>query len=256
MSDTVKIEEWYAANIENWYEDIKDFTFKTTFITLTTDEANAICNHFENNTSDSVTATLNSLQNKISQGLIPFASTGAFVKLSCRSPKDVTATSTKMKKYYDTKIQSYPVPTDNDIMCTLCEAHIKVLKVGSAKEAMDLFLQSARIYEDLKLGLQNPSSFNVNVIIREWHDIDIRHEFRGFVCDKKLTCLSQYFDYCYFPSLKDEMGEILSEIKTSFEILKNSVKLTNFICDFALEKKKWRENQSFCHRIESLVGNH
>lgn len=29
-----------------------------------------------------------------------------------------------------------------------------------------------------------------------------RHEFRGFVYNKQLTALSQYFDFCFFPELK------------------------------------------------------
>ena len=38
----------------------------------------------------------------------------SFVKLSCRSPKDVTVNCDKLKELYKSEIEKIKVPTDND----------------------------------------------------------------------------------------------------------------------------------------------
>jgi len=257
MTEGINIDEWYAANMENWYFDIEEYTFASKFLVLSVPEAKAMITHIEqgkDKTTDTELQILAHLESKIDALIDPWKTTGAFAKLSCRSPKDVTATSESMQRRYAENIAKFEKPSDNDIVVALFDAHIKVLKIHTAKEAMDLFLKSYRILEDLQLGLQNEETFNIQVIVREWLDISISHEFRGFVYNKQLNGLSQYFDFCYFPQLKDEQAKIIDACKDTFDNVRDKIKLSNFILDFALvgdkayviELNPWLETTDSC----------
>jgi hypothetical protein len=60
------------------------------------------------------------------------------------------------------------------------------------------------------------SKDKIQIIIREWKDISISNEFRGFVYNSKLTALSQYFDICYFKSIEKNKEEIVQNIQKKF----------------------------------------
>mmetsp|Transcript_7597 Transcript_7597/g.10480 ORF Transcript_7597/g.10480 Transcript_7597/m.10480 type:complete len:336 (+) Transcript_7597:34-1041(+) len=248
VSDEINIEEWYAANIENWYQDIAEFTFKTVFIPLTKHEANALCNIWEiNNTkntdkSQMDTNTLKELETKIDEALKGFPK-GAFAKLSCRSPKDATVNSPEMKQIYLDLVQKEGQPVDeNTRLKFLYLAHLRALKVSSGHEAVNLFAKSGRIYQDLQLALSNPQStsedtIGIQVILREWIDVDIAYEFRGFVHSRKLHALSQYYDMIHFPQLQVEKDSICTAIHNFFGELASKIPLEHYIIDFALLKQ-------------------
>jgi hypothetical protein len=87
------------------------------------------------------------------------------------------------------------------------------------------------------LELSLKSKEKIQVIIREWKDIKISHEFRGFVFNKKLTGLSQYFDICYFENINKNKIEILDRIQKFYDKISDSLEkmnLSNFIIDFAI----------------------
>jgi hypothetical protein len=57
------------------------------------------------------------------------------------------------------------------------------------------------------LALQHPDRWEQNVAIREWVDVNVSHEFRGFVKNGVLTAVSQYNHLVAFPSLlEDDAG--------------------------------------------------
>jgi len=251
----VSIDEWYAANIENWIGDVEEYTFPTRFVPVSIDIAEALMNCFENNNFNAQSDVLQTLEDSINEEIRSLNPTdGVFVKLSCRSPKDVTVDSDKMKQLYHESIQNIDQPTDNDIVIALYESHIQALKVNNAREAIEMFIKSERIYSDLQLALSNRDTFVMNVIIRLWLPIELRHEFRGFVYDKKLNALSQYFDFCYFPQLVEEIEDVVSNVRNTFELLKDRIKLSNYICDFGvvngrvyiIELNPWLETTDSC----------
>eukprot|EP01125_Pyxidicula_operculata_P018584 TRINITY_DN6611_c0_g1_i1.p1 TRINITY_DN6611_c0_g1~~TRINITY_DN6611_c0_g1_i1.p1 ORF type:complete len:302 (+),score=71.44 TRINITY_DN6611_c0_g1_i1:97-1002(+) len=246
---------WYSANMENWYNDIEDHTFKTIFLPLSIDEAKVMMEAYqESNLNESQKQKMDSIEARIEGAIATFGNT-AFVKLSCRSPKDVTLTSETTKQLYEKKMSTITTPTDNDKISALFEAHIKALKVTSAKQALGMLLKSGRINEDLTLGLQDEKTFNIQIIVREWVDVPISHEFRAFVYGKKLNALSQYFDFCFFQDIQSKQSEILKLVSEEFEKIKDKVKLDNYICDFGIssdgkvyiiELNPWLETTDSC----------
>jgi hypothetical protein len=46
-----------------------------------------------------------------------------------------------------------------------------------------------------------PPITSAQLIVREYRPFNVELEFRGFIANKKLTALTQYNEYCYFPNL-------------------------------------------------------
>ena len=112
----------------------------------------------------------------------------------------------------------------------------------NGQEAVSLFAKSGRIYQDLQLALTNPQgtsneSIGIQVILREWIDVDIAYEFRGFAHNRQLHALTQYYDMIYFPQLMEEKESICSAIQLFFIQLASKIPLAHYIIDFALIKQ-------------------
>merc|ERR1711862_472425 len=97
---------------------------------------------------------------------------------------------------------------------------------------------------DMEFALVNRDSFNTNIIIRRWVDIDIDMEFRGFYCNGKLNALSQYNYIVVFDELSSN-NEFQQKICNQItEFFYNEVKpvldekgFKRYIVDFALTGK-------------------
>eukprot|EP01128_Nolandella_sp_AFSM9_P011406 TRINITY_DN8124_c0_g1_i1.p1 TRINITY_DN8124_c0_g1~~TRINITY_DN8124_c0_g1_i1.p1 ORF type:complete len:103 (+),score=6.54 TRINITY_DN8124_c0_g1_i1:139-447(+) len=86
----------------------------------------------------------------------------------------------------------HSVLTSNDRLYQVYRSHIDVMKVSTADRALDDFvLKSARTAFDIKLDLRFPGRFSTCLIVRAWENIPLRHEFRGFIYQRKLCALSQ-----------------------------------------------------------------
>lgn len=155
---------------------------------------------------------------------------GCFLRLSTRSPKDAALASpenvasmmskllsdahkVKLTKTLSNQlIGGFPADalydpaatlTLNEKLQCLFQLFYNVLKIRSGAEGMQLLLDSERVYVDL-LSAQgavkanelpdsgDPVDFRMNYIVREWVDIPIGLEFRGFVFNVRLRQI--YFD--------------------------------------------------------------
>jgi hypothetical protein len=116
---------------------------------------------------------------------------------------------------------------------------------------MSLLCQSHRIVADISQALQKEESesFDLKLVIRKWYDgISLEDEFRGlvvyylrsyyfrFVHNGQLTALSQYYHFCYFPSLIPKHDEIQGKITTFWKSIKDSIPLPSYVIDFCLYK--------------------
>mmetsp|Transcript_23468 Transcript_23468/g.41538 ORF Transcript_23468/g.41538 Transcript_23468/m.41538 type:complete len:224 (+) Transcript_23468:132-803(+) len=134
---------------------------------------------------------------------------------------------------------------------SLCMNDAVVALLGAGKDAMSgttadyflrLFVRSERIYQDLTLAL-GLTAFKSGWAIREWVDIDIGMEFRGFIKDRKFCALCQYDYLVKIPELaKDSKNrdKINHKIQSFF---KNSVApalhkqddFSDYVADFAID---------------------
>ena len=116
-----------------------------------------------------------------------------------------------------------------------------------------MLLKSQRIKQDLEICLEKNEP-TMDVIIREWVEIPISMEFRGFCFNKKLTGVSQYFDMLFFKDLNENSNEIKLKIQSFYEEISNKIQLENFIIDFGIstngkifiiELNPWNTNTGF-----------
>lgn len=170
--DEISSEDWFAANIENWYEQIKDFTFKTTIIDMTREQGlllHRVYKSQKNNTelSHEDKESFQKLEDSLEVEISKFPN-GSFVKLSCRSPKDATALAPEMIERYRSvlkkRAQEGKIIDDNAKLIELFTSHIQILCSKNAKEALRWFIKSVRVYQDIELALKE-ENFPVQVSI-------------------------------------------------------------------------------------------
>jgi len=131
----------------------------------------------------------------------------------------------------------------NDKLICYVEAYTLSMMITSGEEALNLLCESERIYEDFELALDRPN-FNVQLIVREWIDIKIEYEFRGFVVNGVLTAVSQYSDPCYFEDLIKNKSKCEKQILDFFKnTLKDTIPINSYIIDFALVPLPENEDQ-------------
>jgi len=199
------------------------------------------------------------LASKIDAEIKKFQSGEAFVKLSSRSPKDATVKGDRtaiiirdLKKQWKEKHQNESF-SDQDKLEILNQAHINALRVTTGKETVALFCESDRIWEDLDLGLES-GNFAQQVIIREWNPIPLKFEFRGFVCNRKLTALSQYYFILFFKDIKNNKEEIQNIVFQTFEKIKDILPIDSVVVDFAVDLKNKRAIVIEINPFDNYIG--
>lgn len=222
----------------NRYESLKDETFKTVFLAMTPSEAGAIVRyweaHFKDRTSEdhrnpieiTLPVELAILCNRIDCAIKTLSPSGegAFIKLSTRSPKDSHVAFMKACDYYHKKVT--PSLSLNDRLILLQEAVINSLNVKTGQEALQLLVSSTRVGEDLGYalepgdeGFQDRSS----LVLREWVDIPLWAEFRGFVWEGSLTSIGQYNHPVVFQELASKMEIIKSDLEHFYDNIKSKI---------------------------------
>jgi hypothetical protein len=207
-----------AFDIDVWYPKLEKFTFPTIFLPLTLKDSKAIVDYYNfiwRNIGNELTfETANSLldlERYIDDNIkILFKNSNgntAFCRLCGRSPKDGEPWDRKKvledyHKAYDSVIQSKGISIDestaNDKMIAISQ--VTWLSVQNGREALQLLLTSERVYSDMidRLKFGEPDQ----IAVRIWEPrISMQFEFRLFVSKGKLTAISQYDHYAYYPDL-------------------------------------------------------
>ena len=225
-------------DVEAWYPILKNHTFYTEFVPITPAIANAFINFYQTRYNSKVLFDSDDLKairlvedhlkhqvfdSKTSR----FRASGAFVRLSSRSPKDGDPLDTQLLiQSYSQAIallrSTYPdeyVSIDgkaNLEMIAHSRAQFECLKVTSAHEALNLILSSERVFTDLIEAVdcqEIQNDWKTNIIVRQWSPLlDPSMEFRCFVYRSKLTAISQYNHYCRFEQFQNE--NFVQRIKT------------------------------------------
>lgn len=228
------------TNIENWYEDLKDYTFESVFLTISVEEATALKHAIEQwkgkvELTRQEQSTISSIQKRLEIEVQKFRTKDkyVFVRLSTRSPKDSDILSERSEESYQRFLKESDKSKNSQVIARI-RSGIHSLKVASGSEALDILRHSDRVLLDLTEALDLSEQFNMAVILREWIDVPIQMEFRGFVRNRTLTALSQYYHYVYFPELESMKDEIQHKIFDFFEAVKDKIPLESCIMDFIL----------------------
>lgn len=171
-----------------------------------------------------------------------------FVKTSSRSAKDSPLASNKFKQLYTQFLRQLNRAgerrSENEQIECLLRAAFQCMRVQTAAEAIDMFIRSERIYQDMLLCIaMSPHRFRENLVIREFRNIDVDMEFRAFVFDGQLTALSQYNYLLHSERLcqnKQAIGQLVRDY-FSQEIGPRLVQpkfLASYVIDFAVFSSK------------------
>jgi hypothetical protein len=187
--------------MEEWYEDLKEFTFKTKIIQITKEDAVTImkCHERFKKTGEykilkEELETLKELFSNVEAGLKEF-NNQAFLKMSSRSPKDVM--NEKFDSLVKSEISKNQINDENETCFAILRAACFLLQVKNTMEVVDLLIRSERVNSDFKSEMTR-KEFKISLILREWVDIHPDMEFRGFFYQGNFTCLSQYNYTVYF----------------------------------------------------------
>ena len=239
-------EDYYRLLRETYFEDyydlIKDFTFKSDIRILSLEEIRTVlqANKEFTETGSSDTVDLTSVENKIDESIAAIREvTGSeckvFVRFSSRSPKDAIYLLEAFPTLIQEKLQEL---NSTDIYAKLHAfymASTEILAISSGSEAVDLFRKSSRIVGDLEHCLE--VSEPMNLIVREFVQFPVKNELRGFVYQGSLTALTQYNRTCYFPDQVETKAEVEEKVHTFMEgfIVAMRSLLESFVVDIVVD---------------------
>lgn len=215
-------------DIDVWYRPLADATFRSEFIPLKRRECSAILRAYRERynvandrplDADDI-AAIRALEEKIDVLLKHhFSETGAFMRLCGRSPKDGEPLDRDaVLERYTRALQGIAggradgadgIPDGNTRLRAV--ARVDWLRVTSGAEAMSLLLSSERASVDLLDCLRwgEPEQ----LVFREWsREMRMDREFRVFICDRRVTGISQYDHYTHYPELAALEGRIRQAI--------------------------------------------
>eukprot|EP01112_Ceratiomyxa_fruticulosa_P001129 TRINITY_DN1110_c0_g5_i1.p1 TRINITY_DN1110_c0_g5~~TRINITY_DN1110_c0_g5_i1.p1 ORF type:complete len:340 (+),score=68.27 TRINITY_DN1110_c0_g5_i1:60-1079(+) len=241
---------WHEYNLDKYYHIIYPHTFATSFINLSLADVKCIQNHLRTGVVD---PQIQKIYDELEAEIQKFGRS-AFVRLSTRSPKDAVDKLSKIqatviqelhKIFPDQKIQTISELDEekaNLYLIALKTAFFNMMKVTNAKEAFDLFMYSSRTVSDIRrvLSLSGVSEFSVQIVVREFIDIPLEGEFRGFVAHNQLNALSQYYTDCYFKHLAQNPEPVIHRIVEFFHtiIQPMNIPYEKYIMDFAVTQER------------------
>lgn len=264
--ESARREYFFSTGMDRWYETLKEETFATKFIRMTTEEGQAILSHrkrlYENKppggcgeeaTLD-VSIQLKSLQMRIDDAIASLSpEAGVFVKLATRSPKDSQVAYAKARETFLSELPSLgDNPSANDKLILLAEAMVRSLRVRTGEEAIRVLVSSARVEEDLEYALDpDYDDFEkcMCLVVRKWTDIHLWAEFRSFVWDGKLTSIGQYNHPLYFRQLVDRRERIKADLESFFASVKDRIPLDRYTVDLA-----WTEDKVYIIEVNTFDG--
>ncbi|KAJ3440915.1 cell division cycle protein 123 [Anaeramoeba flamelloides] len=245
-----------AVNVEKWMPKLeeKNLTFQTKLCPITHEEAELIiqgCKEVQKQgfISEETHEKLLGMKEKINKTILQVKGAkenGVFVKLSSRSPKDSVHTVPDYKERYTSNLKEFlsksnlTKPDENLKLMAIVQTSKDSMKVRNAEEAIHLLTHSKRILMDLTIALKQEQEVIENFVFREWQEIDVDMEFRGFVYNSNLNAVSQYFQYFSSPLLVEKKEEVSEKILDFFD---NKIKpllskdFKNYVVDFAFNKE-------------------
>ncbi|KAH3756685.1 cell division cycle protein 123-like [Pelomyxa schiedti] len=240
--------------MDSYIHHLAGHTFRTSFIDVTLEEGIAwklfnMGRSISEMTSAQATAFQNlhtKLESAISEMLQTAHCDRVFVKLSTRSPKDAVDKVPEKLLPFLKKIMataSFTGMTEleqsNAKLIILRKAFFQTMGCSNADDALYLISRSYRTISDIKIAMDNLDQveWHMKIIIREFVDIDIGGEFRGFVHNRQLNALSQYYADTFFPRTTANVHQIAPLVQKFFnDEIRDKIPMDNYVIDFAVSE--------------------
>lgn len=236
-------------SMDQYIDKIQPLTFRTTFVNVSVDEGRAWRDF---NRAVALTAehqhAMNALSSLLESAIRQLNSHhGVFVRLSTRSPKDaidklpdkaISAMAEHARAMLAARgsRQDVGMLDDNDKLIIARRAFFQCMRVHSAQEALELIMNSSRAISDLKRALDYADKipYCMKLIVREFVDLPLHGEFRGFVCNGQLTALSQYYTDCFFSELQGRESQIVACVHPLANQVISAINRSSFVVDFVV----------------------
>ncbi|ETO14328.1 hypothetical protein RFI_23039 [Reticulomyxa filosa] len=284
---------------DDWYPVVEKFTMRSELIPINIKEIRAIMNAHESKRPQNVGMTISKedteqlevFKKRIEEFLKKKTSDenkekeekeekkeGIFLRFSNRSPKDSILRINKekfeesvrklVKEIYEAQKKSLEQYSNeaqivNAIIRALTILTSSQLCILNGDMAMDLVLNSERLFTDFKMGeLIRGDDYQTQLILREFnHQIDFECEFRCFVFKDRMTCISQYNSMAFVPRIVENQLLIPTSIvkywSSNIHPLMQQAGITSYVLDLALVKDSMDiiliEINPFCTKAGALL---
>eukprot|EP01097_Dermamoeba_algensis_P006026 TRINITY_DN3796_c0_g1_i1.p1 TRINITY_DN3796_c0_g1~~TRINITY_DN3796_c0_g1_i1.p1 ORF type:complete len:297 (-),score=54.08 TRINITY_DN3796_c0_g1_i1:51-941(-) len=171
---------------------------------------------------------------------------GAMVRLSTRSPKDAALASTKVKEILKKELEARPHADTGSAECYTDDSIAywrsvsKANHIISGAEALELLLHSNRVSDDIRWTQMHLKKWSMQLVVREWEEIEPELELRAFITKGKLTCFTQYHRNCFVPSLWEHREQVKKLVIDEFEkvhpLVVDMIPDQSYTLDFVLNK--------------------
>eukprot|EP01129_Flabellula_baltica_P014870 TRINITY_DN725_c0_g2_i1.p1 TRINITY_DN725_c0_g2~~TRINITY_DN725_c0_g2_i1.p1 ORF type:complete len:351 (-),score=83.32 TRINITY_DN725_c0_g2_i1:33-1031(-) len=224
--------------IDYYYDHIKDYTFETEFVAFSLEEAKVWRDYNRGAALDDESeALMMGLKERIDECIQSFAARGktVFIRLSSRSPKDaVDKDLSIVVPLLKEEMAKFDVLGDQEKMMALRRAFFRVMEVKNVDDALRLIMYSSRTISDMKRAIDYSDAveWGMQFIVREFVNLPIEYELRGFVYQNQLTALTQYYCDSTFPCLEENENTLVTLIQQFYEEVKDLIPVDDYIIDF------------------------
>lgn len=115
------------------------------------------------------------------------------------------------------------------------------MRIQSGAEVLELLLHSNRAADDIRwTQMHVEGEWSMQMVVREWEDIEPELELRAFVSQGRLTGFTQYHRNCFVPSLWQHRETVkqlvLEEFQKVHPLVSDMIPQETYTLDFALNK--------------------
>eukprot|EP01080_Neovahlkampfia_damariscottae_P008499 gene8499-323_t len=208
------MEEWMSCSFENWYETFSKRTINSEYITLSDDFID-----FLNEESIVLPSCVDDINFEKKDEKIRFEKEQEFINKS-------------IKKYGEI-FPKLNWSSPRDATWIIFANQVKCKKI---EEVLLLLKSSDLIYSDLKQ--MKDSKIKPVLVLRKYYDLNSDMEFRLFIKNNDLICISQRNCLTFYKHLIEKKDEIENKIKQFFkDEIKNKFELKNYIVDVYISTK-------------------
>jgi len=237
-----------------WYPRLAPLTFRSEAVTMDREGAEALRRAAEDALAPTPVpggklrpedyAKLEALR-KLLDGAIVRTGGTVFVKFCGASPKDAAVLKTGAREAAVAELDHVRKEVGECVDSTAVAYGVagvrgasQALRCSNAEEALWLLVNSYRVWQEVSAALSDSSGGddNFSISVRAFEP-QLRPEtkLRGFVCNGRLTALSQCFMACRVPALADNPASLRTKVHSFFEKeVRPRLTLDRCIVDFAL----------------------
>jgi hypothetical protein len=218
--------------LEQYFDAIQTHTFASAFVPLTRDLARALLQRDR-------ASLISALAPQIDAARRSLGVEKVFVRLSSRSPKDAPLALAAFPALLErTRLRMRDATSGNARAFALQIAATLAMGASSGAEAMELLVASDRIRDDLQQFVDGHLGDDFRVCVREFRNLPLEFELRAFVYGRRVTAVTQYNPYLFFPLLVKHKAALVARVVDFVQQTLPQLTLDHCVLDLVLVRAK------------------